>query len=195
MMENPNIMPFARAVARLLQGVVYNGDLYWKDIVRYQVGIAEYLEQIGIELLVDQADGYAYIMQIPLDDEGGVVGLVRRTPMTYEASLICIFLREKLDDFDIGDHLHNRCMVSHKQLKEDIELFFKEKPNVRKFLREIDKHIRRVVDYGFLKIQTAGSQDEDNLYEIKRIIKAKVSSDQIEEFKRKMEEYADVHPV
>lgn len=190
MTGHPNIIPYARAVVRLLQGVVYNDDLYWKDILKYQVSIAEYLEKIGIELVVDQPDGYAYTRQIPLDDDGSTVGMVRRTPMTYEASLICIFLRERLDDFDIKDHLNNRCLVGHKQLKEDIELFFKEKANVKKFLREIDKHIRKVVEYGFLKIHKAGEQDEENLYEIKRIIKAKVSSDDIEAFRRKMEEYA-----
>lgn len=190
MTGNPNVVPYARAIARLLQGVVYNDDPYWKDILNNQVGIAEYLEKIGIELVVDQPDGYAYIIQILLDEDGSTVGLVRRMPMTYEASLICIFLREKLDDFDIGDHLHNRCLVGHKQLKEDIELFFKEKPNYKKFMREIDKHIRKVEEYGFLKLRTAGEKDDKNIYEIKRIIKAKVSSDQIETFRKRMEEYA-----
>jgi hypothetical protein len=190
MTGNPNVIPYARAVARLLQGVVYNDDPYWKDILHNQVSITEYLEKIGIELVVDQPEGYAYIIQIPLDEDGSTVGLVRRTPMTYEASLICIFLREKLDDFDIGDHLHNRCLVSHKQLKEDIELFFKEKPNFKKFLREIDKHIGKVEEYGFLKAQNNGEKEDEKLYEIKRIIKAKVSSDHIEAFRNKMEEYA-----
>lgn len=189
MTGHPNVIPYARAVARLLQGVVYNEDLYWQDILQYQVSIAEYLEKIGIELVLDQPEGYAYIQQIHLDEDGSTVGLVRRTPMTYEASLICIFLREKLDDFDIGDHLNNRCPVSHQQLKEDIELFFKEKPSFKKFIREIDKHIRKVVEYGFLKVLKPGEKDDENLYEIKRIIKAKVSSDHIEDFKRKMEEY------
>ena len=95
-----------------------------------------------------------------------------------------------LDDFDIGDHLNNRCLVSHRQLKEIIELFFKEKASFKKFIREIDKHIRKVVEYGFLKVQNAGEKDEENIYEIKRIIKAKISSDHIEAFKLKMEEYA-----
>lgn len=190
MTGHPRVIPYARAVARLLQGVVYSDDLYWKDILQYQVNITEYLEKIGIELVVDQPEGFAYIQQMPLDEDGNTVGLVRRTPMTYEASLICIFLREKLDDFDIGDHLNNRCLVSHQQLKEDIELFFKEKASFKKFIREIDKHIHRVVEYGFLKMFKPGEKNEENLYEIKRIIKAKISSDHIEDFKRKMEEYA-----
>lgn len=190
MNEYANVIPYARAVARLLQGVVYNDDLYWKDVLQNQAGIAEYLEKIGIELVVDQPDGYAYTRQMILDEDGGTVGLVRRTPMTYEASLICIFLREILDDFDIGDHLNNRCLVGHRQLKEYIELFFKEKASFKKFTREIDKHIRKVVEYGFLKVRNAGEKDEENLYEIKRIIKAKISSDHIEAFKLKMEEYA-----
>ncbi|MCP4219555.1 MAG: DUF4194 domain-containing protein [bacterium] len=190
MSENPRILPYARGVVRLLQGVVYNDDAHWKTILHNRMAIAEYLEQIGIELVVDQPEGYSYIKQIPLDEDGGTVGMVRRTPMTYEAGLICIFLREKLDDFDIGDHINTRCLVTHKQIKEDIELFFKEKPNTKKFLREMDKHIRKVVDYGFLSVHKTGDKDDDTIYEIKRIIKAKISSDHIEAFRKKMEAYA-----
>jgi hypothetical protein len=185
-----NVLTYASVIGRLLQDVVYNDDPSWRSILQNQSGISEYLEKIGIELVVDSQDGYAYIKQIKLDDEGNTVGLVRRTAMTYEASLICVFLRERLDDFDIQDHLNNRCTVSHKQLKEHIELFFKEKPDIKKFLREVDKHIRKVVEYGFLKILKEGDRDEDNVYEIRRIIKAKVSSDDIEAFRRKMEGYA-----
>ncbi len=181
---------FARAVARLLQGVVYNDDSYWKYIQQNQVHIMLYLERIGLELIVDQPDGYAYLRQVSLDEEDATSGLVRRTPMTYEAGLICIFLRERLDDFDIGDHLNTRCLVPHKQIKEDIELFFKEKANFKKFLKEMDKHIRKVVEYGFLKLQQKKDNEDENVYEIKRIIKAKISSDQIHEFKEKMEAYA-----
>ncbi len=188
MTNNQNLLPYAAAIARLLKDVVYNDDRFWKEILQNQVAIMQYLEQMGIELVVDQADGYAFIKQIPLDDEGNTVGLVRRTPMTYEASLICIFLRERLDDFDIKDHLNNRCTVTHKQLKEDMELFFQEKPNFKKFLREIDRHIARVEEYGFLKCHKKGETNDDNLYEIKRIIKAKITSDDIETFRKKMEE-------
>lgn len=185
-----NVYPYARTIARLLQGVLYKDDACWKDLDQHHISIAEYFEKIGVELVVDQSDGYAYIKQFELDDEGSTVGLVRRTRMTYEASLICIFLRERLDDFDTQDHLNTRCLVNHTQLKEDIELFFKEKPNVKKFLRDIDKHIGKVVEYGFLKVFKRSEQVEDNIYEIKRIIKAKISSDHIEAFKNKMEEHA-----
>lgn len=190
MTGNPNAVPYAKAIARLLQGVVYNDEPYWNDITLHQMPITEYLEKIAVELVVDKPEGYAYIKQIPLDEDGSTVGLVRRTPMTYEAGLICIFLRERLDDFDIKDTPHLHCMVTHKELKEDIELFFKEKPNVKKFLRDIDKHIGKVVDYGFLKIRRKGESDDDTQYEIRRIIKAKVSSDHIESFRKKMEEHA-----
>jgi len=183
-----NVLPYAKVIARLLKDVVYDDDKFWKEILQNQVAIFQFFEKIGIELVVDQADGYAYIKQIPLDDEGSTVGLVRRTPMTYEASLVCIFLRERLDDFDIRDHLNSRCTVTHKQLKEDLEFFFQEKPNFKKFLREIDRHIARDEEYGFLKCLKKGENDDDNLYEIKRIIKAKITSDDIDAFRKKMEE-------
>ena len=69
MTGHPRVIPYARAIARLLQGVVYNDDPYWKDILQNQVSITQYLEKIGIEVIVDQADGYAYIQQ-PLKERG-----------------------------------------------------------------------------------------------------------------------------
>jgi hypothetical protein len=188
MAGNPNVLPYAKTTVRLLQGVVYNDDLCWKDLIQNQLSITQYLEKIGIELVVDEAEGYAYIKQIELDEDGNTVGLVRRTPMTYEASLICIFLRERLDDFDSQAPMNNRCTVSAKQLKEDIQLFFKEKPNVKKFIRDLDRHIAKVVEYGFLKEIIGKGIESENLYEIKRIITAKITSDEIEIFKKKMEE-------
>jgi len=190
--ENQPIQDFAKAkaIVRLLQGVVYNDDPQWKSVVDYQISIAAYFREIGIQLIVDQADGYAYLKQIILDDDGTTIGLVRRTPIPYEISLICVFLREILDDFDTRDSLSTRCLINHKQIKEHIEYFFKEKPNTKKFFKEIDSYIRKVEEYGFLKLFKDSAREDDRVYEIKRIIKAKVSSDTIEEFRKKMEEYA-----
>lgn len=187
MIQDENkILPYAKAIVTLLQSEVYSDHSQWNDILVNFKEINEYLNKIAIELVVDEHEGYAFLKQIELDDEGTTIGLIKRTPISYEVSLICIFLREEIDDFDISDSQSKICTISHQQLREHLEMFFKEKPNMKRFFDEIDSNIQKVIKLGFLKLHKDSVKSEDKIYEIKRIIKSKVSSDDIEELKTKL---------
>jgi hypothetical protein len=173
-----------------LNGVVYDeNEKLWNDLLQYQIPITQYFEKIAIDLIVDKKDGYAYLKQIEIDEEGNTIGLVRRIPLKYEASLICVFLREMLDEFEINNVDQRNLYITHKQLKDNIELFFKEKGNKVKWLSKIDTHIDSIVKLGFLKeIGNDNRLKDDTRYEVRRIIKAKITNDVLEEFKKKLEQ-------
>jgi hypothetical protein len=175
---------------KLLNGVIYDeNEKLWNDLLLYQIDITQFFEKIAIELIVDKKDGYAYLKQIEIDEEGNTIGLVRRIPLKYEVSLICVFLREMLDDFEINNVDQRNLYITHKQLKDNIELFFKEKGNKVKWLSKFDTYIDSIVKLGFLK--EIGSDDrlkDDTRYEVKRIIKAKITNDVLEDFKKKLEQ-------
>ena len=57
-----------------------------------------------------------------------------------------------------------------------------------KFERELDSYIQKVVDLGFLK-EVKRNNDEVR-YRIHRIIKEKVTLDDLDTFKKKLEDYA-----
>jgi hypothetical protein len=191
-MATPKHKPYAPVIVKLLNGTLYSeNEKVWNDLLQYQIPITQYFEKIAIDLIVEKKDGYAYLKQIEIDEEKNTIGLVRRTPLKYETSLICVFLREMLDDFEINNVDQRNLYISQKQLKENIELFFKEKANKVKMLSKFDSYIESIVDIGFLKVLpgTYNSKDETR-YEVRRIIKAKITNDVLEDFKKKLEQDA-----
>ena len=87
---------------RLLQGVVYHDDNIdtWECLQRSVSQLTDYFAKIGLQLIVDEADAMAYLRQ-PDDDEiapehDHVPRLFRRSPLTYDATLLCVLLRDEL---------------------------------------------------------------------------------------------------
>jgi hypothetical protein len=189
--KKPTYEPYAFVIVKLLNGTIYNDDKIWNDLLQYQIPVTQYFEKIAIDLIVEKKDGYAYLRQIEIDEEKNTIGLVRRMPLKYETSLICIFLREMLDDFEINNVDQHNLYITHKQLKEQIELFFKEKANKVKMLSKFDTYIESIVDIGFLKVLPGNYNSKDETrYEVRRIIKAKITNDVLEDFKKKLEQDA-----
>jgi hypothetical protein len=187
-MENRE--PYAHVIVKLLNGVIYDeNEKLWNDLLLYQAPVSRFFEQIAIDVIVDKNDGYAYLKQIEIDEDGNTIGLVKRIPLKYETSLICIFLREMLDDFEINNVDQRNLYITHKQLKDNIELFFKEKANKVKLLSKFDNYIDQIVELGFLKkIGNVENVKDETRYEVRRIIKAKITNDVLEDFKRKLEQ-------
>lgn len=191
-MVTPTYEPYAHVIVKLLNGTLYSeNEKVWNDLLQYQIPVTQYFEKIAIDLIVEKKDGYAYLKQIEIDEEKNTIGLVRRIPLNYETSLICVFLREMLDDFEINNVDQRNLYITQKQLKDTIELFFKEKANKVKMLSKFDDYIQSVVKIGFLKDLpgTYNSKDETR-YEVRRIIKAKITNDVLEDFKKKLEQDA-----
>lgn len=184
------IAPYGYAVVRLLKGPVEHTDTkIWEAILNYQSDIQKYLSHIGLELIVKRDEGFAYVKQ-QVDDEGKTIGLVPRQQLGFEISVILIILRQMLEEFDSNlDELYaTERFVSADELKERIELFLPERFNRVKLLNEIDAYLNRIVNLGFLKVV---KRDNVNLYQIHRVIKEKVTLDQLQDFKNKLQEYVE----
>src|SRR2546428_8958299 len=66
--------------------------------------VQEYFARIGLEVRLNEEDGYASLHQPALeDDEGQAITLprlTRRDRLTYHATLLCVLLREWIDQFE-----------------------------------------------------------------------------------------------
>lgn len=180
--------PYAPVIVRLLQGGIYDdNEKMWNELLLHEMQVREYFGRIGIELIIDKRDGYAFLRQVELDEEGRTIGLIRRMPLSYEVTLICVLLREWLDEFEVSDTDTRNLYVTHKALRERMELFFKEKSNQMKLLKELDRYIDDIIKLGFLKIiRKADGHRDEMQYEVRRIIKAKITNDKLEEFRSKL---------
>jgi hypothetical protein len=181
---------FAPVIVKLLQGAVYDDNQkVWNDLLQYQFEVSQYFEKIAVELIVERQDGYAYIRQIPIDEENNTIGLVRRMPLSYELSLLCVLLRMLIDDFEVSNTDQRNLYISHKRLKEELEIFFKEQSHKVRMLKELDRYIDQAEGLGFLKVIDKDTKVKDEIqYEVRRIIKARITNDKLEEFKRKLQQ-------
>lgn len=188
-----NLAPYSGVVIKLLQGPVYDeAKTVWNELILFQKQISLYLEQIGLELIVEKNDGYAFLRQIELDETGKTIGLIRRLPLTFEQTLLCVLLREWIDEFETEIKDNEALIISHNDFRDRIEVFFKESSNKVKLLKELDKYIKDMVRFGFLK-QIGADNDETEAvtYEVKRIIKSRITSDKLEEFKAKLQKISE----
>ena len=189
------LLPYAKAIVQLLRGPVYSDDQeHWNHLLKYQVEITQHFDVLGLDTVIQKEDGYAFIRQIELDDKGTTIGLVSRRPLTYEVSLLCVLLRKLLDDFEISNTENRRFYLKRKQLRAELETFFKEKSNKVKLLKDLDSYINQVLDLGYIKVTDNDEhyRDEDT-FEVRTIIKARFSNDVCLDFLNQLKE--DVKPV
>lgn len=185
---------YAHVIIKLLQGPVYVDEkLVWRDLQSWQSAIQDYFAKIGIELLINEVDGFARIMQPEAEenDENPLPRLMRKQTMNYETTLLCVILREMLEEFDIKSE-GTKLFLTQKDIKERIELFYKEQTNKSKLWKELSKPINSLQSIGILKLTREDTVNKDNnQYEVKRILKALVNNYKLEEIKNKLGTYVN----
>ncbi len=188
--------PFAAVVIKLLQGPVYADDKnIWRELMGWQSAIQEYFGKIGIDLVINEQDGFARVLQPEADehDENPLPRLMKKQTLNYEATLLAVILREGFEEFDIKSD-GNKFYLTQKEIKERIELFYKEQTNKSKLWKDLSKPITSLLNIGILKLNREDIANKDNnKYEVKRIIKAFISNEKLEEIKNKLNNY--VNPV
>lgn len=188
--------PFAAVIIKLLQGPVYVDDKnIWRELSAWQSAIQEYFGKIGMELIISEQDGFARVLQPEADenDDNPLPRLMKKQSLNYEATLLAVILREGLEENDVKSD-GRKFYLTQKEIKERIELFYKEHNNKSKLWKDLSKPITSLLNIGILKLNREDVANKDNnQYEIKRIIKAFISNDKLEEIKNKLSNY--VNPV
>lgn len=187
-----SIKPYSKAIVKLLKSPVERNSALWEDLLNYQVEIQEYVNLIGLELIVKKDEGFAFVKQFE-DSEGNTLGLVTRRQIGFETSIVLVVLRQSLEEFDSSPTQvqASEKFITDAEIKEEVELFLPEKYNRVKFMKEIGSYISNAEKLGYLK--EISKKDNVTKYQIQRIIKEKVTLDVLMAFKLKLEEY--VKPV
>ncbi len=171
----------------LFQGVLYrDSGALWQPLIELQARVRDYCATIGLELILDEAEGYAYLRQRVVEpDEPELPRLVQRRQLSYPVSLILALLRKKLAEFDAagGD---TRLVVDRDQIAEQVRLFLPQTGNEARLLDRMDTHLNKVVELGFL----TRLRGQDNQFEVRRILKAFVDAQWLSEFEQRLAQYA-----
>jgi Domain of unknown function (DUF4194) len=196
-MSNSVVIPYAPVVLKLLQNPLFSDETAsWNLLLAYLTPVQEYFARIGLEMCVQEEDGYAYLHQPALeDDEGQSIALprlTRRDRLTYSTTLLCVLLREWLDQFE-STHLDaGKCTITDDQVRELLVPFLPARTDERALQRRIDATIERLIDLGFLKRMP--NTEKPAYFEVRRILKAKIDAEKLAEIKEKLVRYGTAEP-
>lgn len=177
-------------VTQLMKGVLYRDvhESQWNQLLQLQAKVRDYVAVIGLTVVVDEAEGYAFLRSRPdLDDDDGpaIPRLVPRRALSFHVSLLLALLRKKLIEFDAtgGD---TKLVLTREQIVEMVRVFMPEGSTEARLVDQIDSYISKVVELGFLR----RIKDADGHYEVRRILKAFVDGQWLAEFDQRLAEYA-----
>jgi hypothetical protein len=188
-------------LARLALGPLYQGETHHWNVLRDDLArIRAHYADMGLEVVVDESGGYAYLRQIPEEslqqpaatgsdngwDGGGTAPLpriLRRTPLSYHQTLFLVLLRERL--------------LRHEQLPDIVEPLYLEFGDIAEMLRpyfpEIadnktyDGRIRALLRrFDELNLICPVKNRDGQLYRVEPIIKARLPAEEINEIKKRL---------
>ena len=185
------LLPFTPVLIKLLKGPVeYLEKTAWDQLLAYQTELTRFLQNLGLLLVLEKDDGYAYLEQTKLDEEENVAGWIRRVPLGYEESILLVLLRDMMAEFEVGEIASRELIKKRREIKEYAELFFKENPSRVKFIRDLDRLIDRAEELDFLEIVENSELHDEQKFRIKKIIKARVDNEILENFKQQLTQHA-----
>lgn len=178
-------------VIKLLKGVIYQEDdaTRWNDLLNLQGRIRDTTSVLGLELMIDEAEGYAYLRskQTDEEEEDALPRLMTRRPLSFPVSLLLALLRKRLVEFDTAGE-ETRLVLSIEEIAELVRVFFADSTNEAKLIDQLEANINRIVDLGFLRRLKS---TPDRVFEVRRIIKAFIDAQWLNEFDLRLAEYRE----
>jgi hypothetical protein len=194
-MATPESIPAAdlsAVVVPLLRGVTYRADdaAHWHALLRLQGRVRDHVAVLGLELTLDEAEGYAFLRSRPETADAvdpaapKLPRLVARRPLPFGVSLLLALLRKKLAEFDATGS-DTRPILSREQVVEMLRVFLPEGSNQTRLIDQVDAQLNRAVDLGFVR----RLRGQEEMFEVQRILKAFVDAQWLAEFDARLAAY------
>lgn len=188
----PSEPDLSLAVTQLMKGVLYRDthERAWQHLLQLQPQVHDYVAVLGLLVVIDEAEGYAFLRQRPEEEPGGgrvtsLPRLIPRRSLSFHVSLLLALLRKKLAEFD-AQGADTRLMLTREQIAEMVRVFLPASSNEARLTDQIDAHINKAVDLGFLR----QAKSAEPVYEVRRILKAFVDGQWLADFDARLTEYA-----
>ncbi|HTF17799.1 MAG TPA: DUF4194 domain-containing protein [Chryseolinea sp.] len=180
--------PYSHVLIALLKGVVYSHqENVWDDLLKpeNEHDVHRYFSEINLQLIVDKAEGYAYLKQRNIEEvDEDIPRLIDRRQLNFHVSLMCLLLRKHLIEND-RDGESSKAILTKEEVLQMVKPFYRETSNEANQQRQIEAALKKVIDEGFLrKMKT----DEEQ-YEVNRIIKAFINADVVKESMERLRDY------
>jgi hypothetical protein len=179
--ELPEFREMGIPAVRLMQGMLYAQDHdAWDILLSYESDITDYFAHVGLAVVVDRSEGLAYLRQ--LSDDERVAGyerlprLFRRTALGYDATLLCVLLREEYRRFEDEDLENERCVVDVETLMDGWKSFFPAESDDLALRKRLNTTLKKLEDLKFV----VRFESENEEWEIRKLLKARLPLDELE---------------
>jgi len=184
---DPVIQACAPVKIALLHGPVYSDEPSWKNLLRYRNDIQRFFAEIGVRLVIDEHDGYAFADQAPEGEPGSDwPRLYYRDRYSFDVTCVLIVLREWLlarESVPSDEHRP----IRNEDLLENLRPFSRKKnAPVEKEAKRWAEAINKVQKYGFIK----RVRDGEDSWEVRPIIRAKLPIETLKDLKKTLEDAA-----
>lgn len=183
---------FAPLAIRLMQGVIYDDETrLWTELIKVQeLPLRRYFAQIGVQLIIDHAEGYAFLRQradaAPEDESVVLPRLMRKRNLTIDQSILCVLLRERIEDHTMLDTASREPILEMKEISAMVDVFFKERNTQQRFLKDVKKTVEDLRAMGFLELVPDETKSDGGRFRIKRIIKAFIDADELNQLSQNL---------
>jgi hypothetical protein len=149
--------------------------------MRVEARVRDYVAVLGLELILVEDEGYAFLRQRPVDSDDTPPRLISRHQLSYPVSLLLALLRRRLAEHDAagGDP---RLIVDVGEMTSAVQVFLPEGNNEARIIDQIATHLRKISDLGFIRFLTSDPQK----FEVKRILKEFVNAEWLAELEARM---------
>lgn len=172
----------------LMKGILEreSSPALWQGLLATQARVRDHIAVIGLDLVLDEAEGFAYLRQKPqIEGETEVPRLVPRRQLGFSHSLMLALLRKMLAEHDAkgGD---TRLIITSADILDMMRLFLPETANEARLKDRVDRDIARVAEMGFMR-PLKGREDT---WEVRRILRSFVDAQWLGQLNERLTTYA-----
>jgi len=187
MNEVPEFREHGIAAIRLLQGVIYEDDKdAWSIVLSNESDLTDYFYQIGLSLVIDRAEGMAYLRQFHDDERTDgyerLPRLFRKTPLSYEATLLCAVLRDEYRKFEEQDVDNERCVVAADALLDEWKAYCPSEADEVTLRKRLVALLNQLEKMKFVK-RIASDTDS---WEVRKLLKARLPLDELDSLRERL---------
>lgn len=183
-MDKADIL-FSTTLINLLQGVVRKEDNaeIWNTIRSQQFRIDEYMEKIGLSLVIDDEGGFAFLKQ---RDDDVLPHLVKKQPLTFRMSLFLALLRNEINEYDSGSG-EGALVIREEEMVRRMKPYFPDVSDEVKFTNSIDRCFSKALEMKIL----VPVKDNEYEYEVQPVLRRFMDAEWLSEFNRHLDKYME----
>lgn len=196
---------------KLLKGPLYRRQEKketWDSLLTYKASLDEYFGVLGLRVFLENIDGYAFLEEIGerldegMEDEeaeapekSSLPRLVRKTALSYQASMLSVLLRYEIEKFEISQSEADTAIMRKSEIAALYRSFSKDRADEIRQMKSLDKTLKTLCSLTYLFTSpdtfSDGEVSDDAEFELSPILKARIDTAFMKELLGKMKRYSD----